>query len=52
MCLVGVIFLCSLDIIVITLANKVLVHVVLPKYEVVSVEFLLGSASHMSIHVN
>ena len=52
MCWVGLIFVCSFDITLIALADKVLVHLVLPRYEVGSVElFCKKSASDLSIHV-
>ena len=48
---VGLIFLCSFDVTPIALVDEVLVHFVLPRYEVVFVEFLYRkSASDLSIH--
>ena len=52
LCWVGLIFVCSFDITPIALTDKVLVHIVFPRCEIVSIEFLGGkSASHLSIHV-
>ena len=52
MCGVGLIFLCSFDVTPIALADNVLVHLLLPRCKVVSIEFLCRkSASHMSVHV-
>ena len=51
-CWVALIFLCSFDVTPIALADKVLVHLVPPRCEVVSVEFLCRrSVSHLSVHV-
>ena len=52
MFLVGFIFLCSFDVTLIALADKVLVHLVLPRCKFVPFEFLYRkSTSHLSIHV-
>ena len=52
MCGVGLIFLCSFDVTPISLEDKVLVHLVLPRSKIVYVEFLgKKGAFHLSIHV-
>ena len=52
MCWVGLIFVCSFNVTLIALADKVLLHLVFPRCKVVYVEFLgRKSASHLSIHV-
>ena len=52
MCWVGLIFVCSFDIAPIALADKVLVHLVLPRCEVGSFElFCRNIASHLGVHV-
>ena len=45
-------YVCSFDVAPIALPDKVLVHLVLPRCEVVSVKFLgRKSASHLSVHI-
>ena len=52
MCWVGFIFVYSFEVTPIALADKVLLHLVLLRCEVVSVEFLYRkSVSYLSIHV-
>ena len=52
MCWVGLTFVCSFDGTPIALPDKVLVPLVIPRCEVISVEFFCRkSASHLSVHV-
>ena len=51
MCRVGLRFVSSLDVALVTLSDKVLMHLVLPRCEVCSIELLGGkSASHLGVH--
>ena len=50
-CWVGMVFVSSFDVAPVSLSDKVLMHLVFPRYEVRSVELLSRkSASHLSVH--
>ena len=51
MCRVGLRFVSSLNVTLVTLSDKVLMHLVLPRCKVCSIELLGGkSASHLGVH--